>query len=247
MPPGILRWTPVLSGGRLSSNGNSAAPRRPLPSGAYWGASYAASPCSSTPTPSSPSRRSRPARSPPSSATTARQRPLRAARRDHGLLRRRARHLRQPLDSARLRHAHLPRRRRVARQRALAQGARGDGSAHIGSLLTRPRRACPVVLDVKELVSTHLAIIASTGAGKSYLASVILEELMSPTTAPPCSIIDPHGEYSTLQELPNFRAVRRERRRRPPKVAQRLRRGRRAIARRRVSTCTIRSRCASRR
>ena len=37
------------------------------------------------------------------------------------------------------------------------------GSAVIGSLLTRPPSAVPVVLDVKELVSTHLAIIASTG------------------------------------------------------------------------------------
>ncbi|MGH2501586.1 MAG: helicase HerA domain-containing protein, partial [Ktedonobacterales bacterium] len=52
------------------------------------------------------------------------------------------------------------------------------GSALIGSLLTRPDGAAPIVLDVKDLVSTHLAIIASTGAGKSYLASVIIEELM---------------------------------------------------------------------
>src|SRR5689334_2409536 len=35
------------------------------------------------------------------------------------------------------------------------------GSAVVGSLLTRRPTAVPVVLDVKELVSTHLAIIAS--------------------------------------------------------------------------------------
>jgi DNA helicase HerA-like ATPase len=78
------------------------------------------------------------------------------------------------------------------------------GSAHIGSLLTRADGAVPVVLDVKELVSTHLAIIASTGAGKSYLASVIIEELMRPYNRAATLIIDPHGEYGTLQELPNF-------------------------------------------
>ncbi len=80
----------------------------------------------------------------------------------------------------------------------------GDiGSAAIGSLLTRPQHAVPVVLDVKDLVSTHLAIIASTGSGKSYLASVLIEELMRPYNRACVLIIDPHGEYGTLQELAN--------------------------------------------
>jgi len=78
------------------------------------------------------------------------------------------------------------------------------GSATIGSLLTRPPNAVPVVLSVKDVVSTHLAIIASTGAGKSYLASVLIEELMQPHNKACVLIIDPHGEYSTLEELPNF-------------------------------------------
>ncbi|MBF6589326.1 MAG: ATP-binding protein [Ktedonobacterales bacterium] len=77
------------------------------------------------------------------------------------------------------------------------------GGALVGSLLTRPEGAVPVVLDVKELVSTHLAIIASTGAGKSYLASVLLEELMRPYNRAAVLIVDPHGEYGTLQEMAN--------------------------------------------
>jgi DNA helicase HerA-like ATPase len=77
------------------------------------------------------------------------------------------------------------------------------GSATVGSLLTRREGAVPVVLDVKELVSTHLAIIASTGSGKSYLASVIIEELMRPCNRAAVLIVDPHGEYTTLQELAN--------------------------------------------
>ncbi len=77
------------------------------------------------------------------------------------------------------------------------------GAAQIGSLLTRQDGAVPVVLDVKELVSTHLAIIASTGAGKSYLASVILEELMRPNNRACVLVIDPHGEYTTLDQIAN--------------------------------------------
>ncbi|HLL80605.1 MAG TPA: ATP-binding protein [Ktedonobacteraceae bacterium] len=78
------------------------------------------------------------------------------------------------------------------------------GSATVGSLLTRRPDAVPVVLSVKDVVSTHLAIIASTGAGKSYLASVFIEELMQPHNKACVLIIDPHGEYSTLDQIANF-------------------------------------------
>jgi DNA helicase HerA-like ATPase len=77
------------------------------------------------------------------------------------------------------------------------------GSATIGSLLTRPPGTVPIVLSVKDLVSTHLAIIASTGAGKSYLASVIIEELMQPHNKACVLIVDPHGEYGTLDQIMN--------------------------------------------
>jgi hypothetical protein len=77
------------------------------------------------------------------------------------------------------------------------------GSATIGSLLTRPVNAVPIVLSVKDVVSTHLAIIASTGAGKSYLASVLIEEFMQPHNKACVLIVDPHGEYGTLDSLMN--------------------------------------------
>ena len=77
------------------------------------------------------------------------------------------------------------------------------GSATVGSLLTRPPGSVPIVLSVKDLVSTHLGIIASTGAGKSYLASVIIEELMQPHNKACVLIIDPHGEYATLDQIAN--------------------------------------------
>jgi len=75
------------------------------------------------------------------------------------------------------------------------------GSAHVGYLLSRPGHRVPVVLSARELVSTHMAIIASTGAGKSYLAGVVIEELMKPGNRACLLIVDPHGEYGTLDAM----------------------------------------------
>lgn len=83
------------------------------------------------------------------------------------------------------------------------------GAAHIGSLLLREGSAVPIALDVKELVSTHMAILAGTGSGKSYTAGVLVEELMLPHNRAAVLIFDPHGEYGTLTELrghPSFEA-----------------------------------------
>ncbi len=83
------------------------------------------------------------------------------------------------------------------------------GSVHIGSLLSRGRDAVPVVLAGRDFTSTHLAIVASTGAGKSYLAAVIVEELMKPHNRACVLIVDPHAEYDTLADMtrhPAFRA-----------------------------------------
>src|SRR5579864_7054881 len=87
----------------------------------------------------------------------------------------------------------------------LSRKRKGEpGSATIGSLLTRSPDAVPIVLSVKDVVSTHLAIIASTGAGKSYLASVLVEELMQAHNKACVLIVDPHGEYNTLDQIANF-------------------------------------------
>ncbi|MFQ3585169.1 MAG: DUF87 domain-containing protein [Cyanobacteriota bacterium] len=75
------------------------------------------------------------------------------------------------------------------------------GGAHLGSLLLRDEGAVPVVLDVKEMVSTHLAILAGTGSGKSYTAGVLIEELLLPKNRAAVLIFDPHGEYNTLAEM----------------------------------------------
>lgn len=53
-----------------------------------------------------------------------------------------------------------------------------------------------VFIDEKKLVSKHLAVLASTGAGKSYFTAVVVEELLQKKL--PVVIVDPHGEYTSL-------------------------------------------------
>lgn len=76
-----------------------------------------------------------------------------------------------------------------------------SGSAYIGSLLTRDHKEVPIVLSVKDVVSTHLAILASTGSGKSYTAGVLVEEFMQAYNRASVLIVDPHGEYHTMQSI----------------------------------------------
>ena len=57
------------------------------------------------------------------------------------------------------------------------------------------------MLSVKDVVSTHLAILASTGSGKSYTAGVLVEELMNQYNRASVLIVDPHGEYHTMGSI----------------------------------------------
>ncbi len=84
------------------------------------------------------------------------------------------------------------------------------GAATMGWLLSRPKGDVPVAIDVGAVVSTHLAIIASTGAGKSYTASVLIEEMLRANNRAAILVIDPHGEYNTLAELPDAKPLCRD-------------------------------------
>ncbi len=53
-----------------------------------------------------------------------------------------------------------------------------------------------VSLPVKQLMTKHVSILAKTGAGKSYMAGVLMEEFAEKKL--PVVIMDPHGEYSSL-------------------------------------------------
>lgn len=67
--------------------------------------------------------------------------------------------------------------------------------AYIGML---DGKSIKIRLDLKRLLTKHIAILAKTGAGKSYMASVLIEEILEKKI--PLLIIDPHGEYSALKQ-----------------------------------------------
>lgn len=76
-----------------------------------------------------------------------------------------------------------------------------SGLAHVGWLLNRPTGDANVFLPIDKFASTHLAVLAATGSGKSYTASVIIEEMMRPESRAAMLIFDPHGEYDTLPDM----------------------------------------------
>jgi len=62
-------------------------------------------------------------------------------------------------------------------------------------------KAIKAFLDPKKLITKHLAVLAKSGAGKSYAVGVILEEILD--MGVPVVIIDPHGEYSSIKSPNN--------------------------------------------
>ncbi len=66
--------------------------------------------------------------------------------------------------------------------------------AYIGKL---EGKEIDIYLDLKKLLTKHVAILAKSGAGKSYTVGVLVEEII--TKKVPILIIDPHGEYSALK------------------------------------------------
>lgn len=75
------------------------------------------------------------------------------------------------------------------------------GTAFIGDLLHRPPGQTRLHLPIDNFASTHLSILASTGSGKSYTASVLIEEMMQPDSRAALLVLDPHGEYGSLMEM----------------------------------------------
>lgn len=53
-------------------------------------------------------------------------------------------------------------------------------------------------LDINAMVQKHVSVLAKTGGGKSYVVGVIIEELLKHNVT--VLVIDPHGEYSSLED-----------------------------------------------
>ena len=72
---------------------------------------------------------------------------------------------------------------------------------HLGRLSYQNLEFAP---SVDRLLSKHLAILAMSGAGKSYFVSVLLEELLARTKEQgrlAVVVVDVHGEYTYLKDL----------------------------------------------
>ena len=69
-------------------------------------------------------------------------------------------------------------------------------SLHLGNLVGYERgdNTVPVFLDVNKLVTEHMAVLAMTGAGKSYTVGRIIERLVALNNGT-VVVFDPHGEY----------------------------------------------------
>jgi|FLOH01.1.fsa_nt_gi uncharacterized protein len=66
--------------------------------------------------------------------------------------------------------------------------------AYIGKL---EGKNIDIFLDLKKLLTKHCAVLAKSGAGKSYTVGVLVEEILENKI--PLLVIDPHGEYSSLR------------------------------------------------
>ncbi|MBS3107781.1 ATP-binding protein [Candidatus Woesearchaeota archaeon] len=74
-------------------------------------------------------------------------------------------------------------------------GITKDSGAFIGKLDGRDNIS--IYLDFNKMLTKHVAVLAKTGAGKSYVSGVLVEEILNKNI--PILIIDPHGEYSSLK------------------------------------------------
>jgi hypothetical protein len=80
-------------------------------------------------------------------------------------------------------------------------GLEGDDGLNLGTLVHHAIDFSP---SVDSLLSKHLAVLAMSGAGKSYFVSVLLEEMLSRSKDEgrlATVVIDVHGEYSYLKEI----------------------------------------------
>jgi uncharacterized protein len=102
----------------------------------------------------------------------------------------------QPASSA-----YRPDEASIARVVMGERGADLRRSMDIAVLSNRPEVS--VLVDGHAVVTRHLAILAMTGAGKSWAARRIIEQLARKNY--PIVIFDPHGDYTGLADVPHLR------------------------------------------
>lgn len=102
--------------------------------------------------------------------------------------------------------AYRPKSEHIARVVLGELEQKKDRALDIATLSNR--REVDVKVDGHAIVTRHLAILAMTGAGKSWTARRIIEELAKKNY--PIVIFDPHGDYTGLADVPELKSrVRR--------------------------------------
>lgn len=86
-------------------------------------------------------------------------------------------------------------------QRIVLGEMQGKRALDIACLANRPE--VNVFVDGHHVVTRHLAVLAMTGAGKSWTVRRIIEELARKNY--PIVIFDPHGDYTGLGDLPGLK------------------------------------------
>jgi hypothetical protein len=113
-------------------------------------------------------------------------------------------HLRYPPQPAS--SAYRPESRDIARVVLGELETKRNRALDLATLSNRPE--VDVTVDGHSIVTRHLAILAMTGAGKSWTARRIIEQLAEKNY--PMVIFDPHGDYTGLSDVPGLgRRVRR--------------------------------------
>ena len=107
-------------------------------------------------------------------------------------------HLRYPPQPAT--NAYGPESKDIARVVLGELEQRRNRALDIASLSNR--NDVDVEVDGHAIVTRHLAILAMTGAGKSWTARRIIEQLAEKNY--PIVIFDPHGDYTGLAEVPGL-------------------------------------------
>ncbi len=108
-------------------------------------------------------------------------------------------HLRYPAQPATT--AYRPDSKDIARVVLGELEEKQNRALDIATLSNRPE--VDVKVDGHAIVTRHLAILAMTGAGKSWTARRIIEELAAKKY--PIVIFDPHGDYTGLAEVPGLK------------------------------------------
>jgi hypothetical protein len=108
-------------------------------------------------------------------------------------------HLRYPAQPAS--SAYRPDSEDIARV-VLGELQQKKGRAlDVATLANRPE--VNVAVDGHAIVTRHLAILAMTGAGKSWASRRIIEQLAAKNY--PIVIFDPHGDYTGLADVPGLK------------------------------------------